>query len=367
VGLKLEYRDNNKNKKFKKFISIFNGFLLNSKEKEIRVQKENIEKEVDFLIDSENINIVSDYLKAGYIFTTEQKMTIIDKWDIFFDRNYRSRTNFHDAFAKDTEFLEDLFFNQQNLFVRKFKSVLSKMDKNYTGTSMSKMQENSGKFVKPLETSFKLLKEFDSLFASDFQKIQKAILVLSNSKKLIDKNAHWNKYLLPDLSSKTDDVLRRLNDHVNNSFKQDFEHKLQKTHLIYTTLAETVNKNLESNIREKTKNFGPAVIPAQSWNTIKQIEEILPQINKEKLLVNDSWELDNIINEKLPEMIKDYLSISDNYKTKLKTVDGKNADDLLFDSLQEIKLFIGNIFEEQQKSNLLTLSAKKVYFKNKLA
>ncbi len=97
----------------------------------------------------------------------------------------------------------------------------------------------------------------------------------------------------------------------------------------------------------------------------QEIKEKSSQINIDNLTDELRWEYNNLIIKRFPELLEDYLSISDNYKSKLKTSDGKTAENLLQEGLEDLNNKVNNMLESQQNQKLFDLEVKTRYIKNK--
>lgn len=97
-------------------------------------------------------------------------------------------------------------------------------------------------------------------------------------------------------------------------------------------------------------------------NIKKSIEKEVDIIKLENI---SKLDYEKIVKIRIPEIFEDYLGISDEYKTKLKTIDNKTPDDLLYDSLNEVYQIVSQIHEQQQNDKLNSMSIKNKYLKSK--
>jgi len=82
----------------------------------------------------------------------------------------------------------------------------------------------------------------------------------------------------------------------------------------------------------------------------------------------EEYQIDNInklVNEIVPQSINQYLDIDIEKRQSLKNTQGKNADDLLLDSLNNIKESLIPVIDliEEKKLEKLSISSRKLAFK----
>ncbi len=76
------------------------------------------------------------------------------------------------------------------------------------------------------------------------------------------------------------------------------------------------------------------------------------------------YNLNNLWNKRLPEIIGKFLSIDTDYRTSLKNIEGKNAQELMMESLGSIKNNIKQLTLESENKKLNELSVTNRYVKN---
>lgn len=106
----------------------------------------------------------------------------------------------------------------------------------------------------------------------------------------------------------------------------------------------------------KTKKLG-----ASADTLVMEIETSLQKININDLNPQDAFTVKNIIDLVLPETIAKYLSIDEAYRVDMRNRDGKNAYDLLLESLGNIKATLTGMVEMKNQSNFEKMDAQVIY------
>lgn len=97
----------------------------------------------------------------------------------------------------------------------------------------------------------------------------------------------------------------------------------------------------------------------------KEVKEKIEKINiLVKILKND--EVKTFLNERLPSILKKYFSIDEEYRTILKNVEGYNAQELMFQSLENIERIIISKKEDNNYDLLSDLSIENRSLKMKI-
>lgn len=153
-----------------------------------------------------------------------------------------------------------------------------------------------------------------------------------------------------------------LTEHVHNMNPNGFDNMLSETklHFISDTAIKKaiINKNIFKNIEQP--------IPETLSNDIKiiisQIQDTYSTIltHKEDILIEESKSL---IDNKLPILMNNYLTMTPEYRNTMKNSNGKNAHDLLIESLANLAEKLDSNLELLQKDNLTHLSAQNRLFR----
>lgn len=108
-------------------------------------------------------------------------------------------------------------------------------------------------------------------------------------------------------------------------------------------------------------------LPEAANILLNEINIIYKHINKsesETKLHNDSNNIMNLFEKRIPEILQKYLSIDESYRLILKNTEGKNAEQLMLESLENIKIGFTNKLQEVNNEKLLDLSITNRYTKN---
>lgn len=105
-------------------------------------------------------------------------------------------------------------------------------------------------------------------------------------------------------------------------------------------------------------------LPKEALEKINDIRKISSALY-EKELNDETKEIVGFLwQDKLPEIIKKYLNIDNQYRENLKNIQGKNAKELMMESLSIIKESLQHIEKDINEENLKNLSIHTRYIKN---
>jgi hypothetical protein len=105
-------------------------------------------------------------------------------------------------------------------------------------------------------------------------------------------------------------------------------------------------------------------LPKNALDLIKDIEDIYKKIRANNFEDIDKLNTLNILLEKrVPEVLSKYLKVDPEYRTTLKSSQGKNAQDLMIDSLNNIKDNFESVYQEINQNTVNSLSATNRYTK----
>lgn len=105
-------------------------------------------------------------------------------------------------------------------------------------------------------------------------------------------------------------------------------------------------------------------LPNEAIKIINEVKNISSELFH-KDINNETKEIINfLLQEKMTEVINKYVSIDSNYRNNLKNVQGKNATELMLESLNVIKESIKHIEKDINEENLKNLSIHTRYLKD---
>lgn len=126
------------------------------------------------------------------------------------------------------------------------------------------------------------------------------------------------------------------------------------------------HKIVKPNIIQGIDNDLVKDVPEEALKIIDEVREISGELYKKELndetkeIVSFLWE------EKIPEIVKKYLNIDKEYRVKLKNVQGRNAKELMIESLEVIRESIKCIEKDINEEKLKNLSIHTRYLKYSL-
>lgn len=103
-------------------------------------------------------------------------------------------------------------------------------------------------------------------------------------------------------------------------------------------------------------------LPESTIVLLSQINEVYKSINNTTSNI-DKEKIYNLFEKRLPEILEKYLSIDESYRLTLRNTEGKNAEQLMIESLENIKIAFNNTWEEINTDKLTDLSIKNRYTK----
>jgi hypothetical protein len=158
----------------------------------------------------------------------------------------------------------------------------------------------------------------------------------------------------------TEDLIISITTIIDTEFNVDKQRLLDKVKKNYSLsyFNDTINKDIQHN------------------NTIinnelsKQAIQILEQINTKYFNIKESTDLNyetiqiDILYEKLPDIIKKFILIDKEYREILHNVEGKNAESLMIESLENINTTLDNFIIGLNNDRLSNLSVSQRHIKS---
>lgn len=126
---------------------------------------------------------------------------------------------------------------------------------------------------------------------------------------------------------------------------------------------ETVKENMVSGMLESVKKFNEFDLPVDAQKLMNEITEVSNEISPHTLSVEQTLEFNNLYKKRFPQVLEEYVSISPRYREKLKSHD-ENPDNILMESLVEIKGKLDEIFDVVQGNKHTRQKVTHKYLKN---
>lgn len=339
---------------FQKFWDIF-SFKKENNNNIIEQQKNDIVKRVDYLLANDKHDLVCQFLENGYLFQHHQYKFIMEK--------FSNSWSTHDSLKIYKDRYETLLRQKSPQTILDYFNDAYK-ELNVFSKNMEVFNKESTKCTN-LSTclyTFKDLLKNDTEFFNKWEKLcNKKIEFYSNikfSNKSSDKQAYC-RYA----RDKFKELKERLDTYYINFNQESLQNELNATKTVFSL--EGIKENIINDISKNINKIRQKNLPQSAQLNLDTINEFyLIMAQAPTISENDKFRIENLYQKRLPQVLEEYLTISDNYKNKLKTADGKNADDLLLDSLHEIKVNLEQIVQTYQENQLHKLSATNRYLKN---
>lgn len=163
-------------------------------------------------------------------------------------------------------------------------------------------------------------------------------------------------------SSYEKEVLEKIEKTVRNHYQE------QHMELVEDIKSVVDDEYLQKVVtRKMIKGVDDQLMKDLSTETLNMIEVIK---NKSSILYEKDIDLETkemisfLWQEKMPEIIKKYLNVDPEYRKELKNVQGKNAEELMIESLSIIKESLERIEKDINEENLKNLSIHTRYLKS---
>lgn len=157
-----------------------------------------------------------------------------------------------------------------------------------------------------------------------------------------------------------------LGTYFDSRFSLEIDKILDETESLYmdTYLAK---KASEESVKNSQK-FTLEMLPVSTKNLVQAIRQQYDALSQEliRLDESDKHDLKALVQEKLPKYINDFLSMKEEYRTTMVNAQGKNAQNLLEESLSNISEHLKNMEVRLNEDNLKELSVGAKYTKAKM-
>lgn len=181
------------------------------------------------------------------------------------------------------------------------------------------------------------------------------------NKEVVLKNMPYKKFMsfVDELNLVfNENVLKsEIRNIINDYYKNGAEHTDVKP-LIKPLMKPTVKENLEPINNKVTEHIVIENLPEVPQNIIKEITELYNNIKSNDI---EDFDIDNLFEKRLPEVLDKYFKIAEKYRNKLKNNEGNTAEDLLIESLENIRSNFDKKWEDINMQALSSLSATNKY------
>lgn len=393
---------------------------------EAQARLEAIQQKIQAHIDCGNMDLVFQAAKAGYVFTQKQQEKLseifvdnVEKWELqkisdmiekgyspthtdfctlFFSENfqenranmmwlYNSNKKANNSPAIIPQFIADYLNDADNLkqVWRSWQYIVSNLNAEEDGPKTIDNLTNSG--IMELVV-FNTLKFPDSPFCSS-EEYHKTIQDLEKLKTTRQEYKGVGKYnsgqfelkqyegvyysaRIRVYQDKGDTNLQLIN-HIVSKMKAEAspfyadEYKELLNEVKSLNVANRVHSLVDKKLR--SNEFSIHKLDKLYSDKVNMIEEVYSnlQLYAHQFSIEQKFELENLVEKRLPEVLHKYFSIDDEYRTILTNHEGKNAGQLLDDSLNSILSNIRQLQENinHDKLHSLNVSANYLQSKNK--
>lgn len=336
-------------------------------------------KKAQFLLEMHNYESYVDMLSEGYIPTKKQQETLDNFIETLLSTgcNYHTNNTLFNVYEENYERLENLLKNGLKL---NYKNIARILHSQYESTFHDSEPLSNNKEVLYQNNYIMRTKNIDLPF-------------LTKQFREIIQQSKFSDYLLKDFKE-------NLNTKLNNYKKsENGEYIIRRYKLVLTHTPELIFKNADSKeilslikklnypgiIQEDSKilnNINTVYYQDRKVDVINQIQNLhqLPknalvlvnsiQITYDKIKstnfndIENLHKLDNLFNKFVPEVLNKYFQVDSKYRQSITSTQKKNAEELMIDSLLNIKNSFDNIYFEINQGNVNSLSATNRYTKS---
>lgn len=379
---------------FNKFLSIsgidklVNQFKSNSKDEII--------KQAQFLLEMNNYDAYATMISKGYKANLkQQKMidkyvdnilshspvdfcsnignTLYKKLEILLENglqlNYFNVTSFmcHRGFFFSRKILDD-----PNYILEGYnREYLENYEKERITSYFPHLTKQINQILKEDDFCTYLSNEFKMSLKNDFINkikgkncitLEKYEIILEYAPQLIFKNTTFeeiNKIIKKlNYSHISESHSTILNNIVNKLYKKDMNNIFDKTQSNFSanmveSLTMKAIKNEQHNIKD---------LPKSALILVNDIEIIYKKIKDNGCSdIDKISQLNNLLEKRIPEILGKYLKVDLEYRLSMTSSQGKNAEDLMIDSLTNIKVSFNNVYEQMNQQTVDSLSATNRY------
>ena len=192
---------------------------------------------------------------------------------------------------------------------------------------------------------------------------------LNNDDKLFIHQTISNKLKENFNNCNTDENLNRFLENFKNQFQIDSSEFSLEQHkeFVKNKIKKIYNKKQQESLHQNFIAYEHHIfskLPSKFDIVVQSINELFIKIKNNSHFL-ESHQIDNInklVNEIVPQSIEQYFDIEPKYRDSLKNIQGKNADDLLLESLNNIKNSLEpvSVLIEEKKLEKLSISNRKL-------
>lgn len=377
--------------KFKNFLSILSTFskklFKDNVVEKVEVEPDVFELQANEFLKNQNYEAYIKMLKQGYLPTKKQEQTMdkivhglffytsdLDDYNITQSEKLIELDNILKLgyTLKQTDVLT--FIKQSNTTMfrsnRKFFSHNVDLCINcvFKVYSLPYLSNQIRSIVQEESFSDNLLKLFKNGISKNSNPTKESIAqfnsILDLSPELLLKSVTLNEFLelsktfSPMNESKEQNTL--INGIVNNYYANEMQPFYLNVKQRYTT--DFIENLIVNKVKREIEVLKE--IPKEALDIIQSIELTFKNIEKHNNDVDNIDNLQLMVEKRIPEVLSKYLTIDPDYRTSLKNMEGKNAQELMIDSLKNIADIFQDTYKNLNQDTLHSLSATNKYTKS---
>ena len=350
-------------------------------------QKNNLDYYINDLIcvtdQGDNLALINNYIKLGY------KLSPNNAYELISDSNFQKKYFNQDFFNQNYNFnnvspahnllishLRSMIFSEEFTTFASERFLNSFSNNLYFGKSFyhqtSKYDINNYPFMPhSIFNVPKFIEEIPHIILPKInsQEFINFIAKMNETKRYIDefftnpllkKGAPYVK----NLDTFYDDTLHILNTTLREYYSQDLNKMLHQTKVVYSKhyLVEQAIKKTQLAVAD----YKVTALPNSTQNIINSIQAVYNSLENHRNDLNDEqiFLIDNLFEKRIPEVLQKYFSIDQEYRNTMKTSQGKNAQELMDDSLGNFKNKLSEILEAVNANKLSDLNVSQRYSSN---
>lgn len=350
---------------------------------------------IDTLLKNDAIETILNKIDLGIVLAAKQESLLKDKLlksnNVSFDFLEKL---LHTHIPISNEYIATILLNKYDLLNKEFKVI----DGKYNSLIYKPMREKYETLTQWLNEK-KLNNQLNELFINAWKNNIEKLVNLSDNEEIKDENGHnisKNDYLIRYIMEPISKLPENL---IMDKTSEEYNHYISLINLIDLTDGNSMNikiyiANIHSlirkieDIRKESSHYIPEIIKDKEINNDISIEYLLSEfnnnipkitrikidyiiklfqeiiLNKESIPDFDIGVIKKIYEIDLPNIMVNYLDINQKYKTNIKNIDDKNANELLVDIIDDIKIMCEITLDKMNNIKLADLSVTNRYLQD---
>lgn len=309
---------------------------------------------------SKSIETIDGFIKKGYQLTDDVAYKLIS--GSHFQAGFWKHSISHDPTIKDSVYPD--FFQQIRQVIRS-DSFSEYAGKAFLGNVIGKTIDR----YEPEESKVNM-KELHNipLFLNDIPEIVLGKVPLNN---FISFVAAWKELKYDIIDYYESDALMVIKETekafqktLDGFYSQNIAQAMNKTKEIFAD--EYFQKVAVAQTKTLADNYKVESLPQDTQAILKEVQTQYTalQVHKKTLSEEQNFTIETLFDKRIPEVLQKYFSIDKGYRTTLSNSEGKNAHQLMNESLNNFNQKLVSILEEVNQNKVSDLSATRRYSRN---